>query len=31
VIEDCTIRAFVREMNAGKPFYISGASAIIDK
>ena len=31
VIEDCTIRSFFKELKAGKPFYISGASNIFDK
>jgi hypothetical protein len=30
LIDDCTIGKFFRELNAGKPFYISGASVIFD-
>ena len=31
VVEDCTVASFFREIEAGNPFYISGASAIFDK
>lgn len=31
VVEDCTIRSFFSELEAGNPFYISGASIIFDK
>ena len=31
VVEDCTIKKFFSERDAGKPFYISGASVIFDK
>ena len=30
LIDDCTIGKFFKELNAGKPFYISGASVIFD-
>lgn len=30
VVEDCTISTFFKELEAGKPFYISGASNIFD-
>jgi len=30
LIDDCTIGKFFNELNAGRPFYISGASVIFD-
>jgi hypothetical protein len=31
LIDDCTVGKFFNEMNAGNPFYISGASVIFDR